>query len=112
MYSQLVFVVKDISSYRCLQLPNTLHGWRVHAGGDSDEHTQWEALRGVFADHGYTLWETSSTFFLVSPGESFEAAQNGYEYVTPFRDPNMGGGMIDLYGFMFMVRTPGQAWSL
>ncbi len=100
-------MVKDTSSYQRLQLPNTLYGWRVHAGGDSRKHTQWEALRGVFADHGYTLWKTSSTFLLESPGDSLDAAQNGYEYATPFRDPDKGGGMIDLYGFMFLVCTPG-----
>ncbi|KAI0762308.1 kinase-like domain-containing protein [Fomes fomentarius] len=83
-------------------LPNTLYGWRVHAVGDRDKHTQWQALRSVFADHGYTLWETSSTFTLETPGEGYDAAQNGYEYATPFRDVNKACGMIDLYGFMLL----------
>ncbi len=78
----------------------------MHTGGDIDEDTHWEALRGVFADKGYTLWEREATYHFCTPDATFDVAQNGYAYATSYRGLNENaGGMVKLYTFQLQVRV-------
>ncbi|KAI0757695.1 kinase-like domain-containing protein [Daedaleopsis nitida] len=84
------------------KLPNSLMGWRNHAGGNPSRDENWAVLRDTFAVHGYTLWSQFHTYAYFKPGlrEGFtDVAQSGFIYATPLRSPKEAGGIMRLYNF-------------
>ncbi|KAH9894851.1 hypothetical protein C8Q73DRAFT_691846 [Cubamyces lactineus] len=73
-----------------LQLPPTLHGWRVPEAPWISEEAIWEKVRGMFDREGISLWHRTSPDFTKAPrGEM--VLSSGFAYILAHRSEEWRG---------------------